>query len=430
MADTNSTQPLKSIEDYDLGLHVGALFANMAASAVGVLLPVVLTMTTFSPKATQRIQATIQMAKTFGSGVILATAFIHMLPNAFSTLADTSLPWQFQEAQRGYSGWAGLIAMLSAMLLHLLEFSATQRLYRQKNHNEQFNNTLARNERRTAMVYSRSKTRQHDNEEKLEDTHGNLDEHGEGDVGAVSIGKFLEQDPCVHVHGYPVHGGENYLMGDNQDLMMTTAGSGRREGAFRGEDGQAYQSEHHENQARIIRQVSSSALFWCFLFGFNFNEITFVLEFGIALHSVIIGMTLGTLVGAEFISLLVALLFHQFFEGIALGGRIASLTFRREGAWSPWLLSAAFAMSTPLGIGLGIGLHQSYDGGSVTALVVQGILDSLSAGILLYTALVQLMSCELNANKAFRASSTLHQASRFLALWCGAAAMAVIGKWA
>jgi zinc transporter 1/2/3 len=42
---------------------------------------------------------------------------------------------------------------------------------------------------------------------------------------------------------------------------------------------------------------------------------TYILEAGVAAHSVIIGVTLGVATGSEFTGLLVALLFHQFFEG-------------------------------------------------------------------------------------------------------------------
>jgi zinc transporter ZupT len=42
-----------------------------------------------------------------------------------------------------------------------------------------------------------------------------------------------------------------------------------------------------------------------------------LLEAGIAIHSVIIGFALGVSSGSEFIALLIALCFHQFFEGMS-----------------------------------------------------------------------------------------------------------------
>lgn len=41
--------------------------------------------------------------------------------------------------------------------------------------------------------------------------------------------------------------------------------------------------------------------------------------------------------------------------------------------------------TTPIAIAVGLGLRTTYNGGSYTAQVVSGVLDSISAGILLYT---------------------------------------------
>ncbi|KAG0081241.1 hypothetical protein BGZ93_002055 [Podila epicladia] len=155
----------------------------------------------------------------------------------------------------------------------------------------------------------------------------------------------------------------------------------------------------------------------------------YILEFGIALHSVIIGISLGTTTGPDFFGLFIAMLFHQFFEGVALGGRITTLEIGLR-SLKPWLLSAWFACSTPLGVAIGIAIRFSYHDDSIQAMIVQGIFDACSAGILLYTSLVQLMAAEMTNNQGFRKSSVRNQIRHFVALWCGAAAMAILGKWA
>lgn len=53
-----------------------------------------------------------------------------------------------------------------------------------------------------------------------------------------------------------------------------------------------------------------------------------VLEMGIVVHSVIIGISLGTSSNLDTIKpLIAALCFHQFFEGIGLGGCIAQVIY-------------------------------------------------------------------------------------------------------
>lgn len=399
---------------------------------IKVLLPILFTYTRFNAKTTAKIHSVIQTARTFGSGVILATAFIHMLPSAFGDLSDPSLPALFQEG--GYTGWAGLIAMLAALMLHLLEFVATQRFFQRTAHHHHHHEESGLGKKSLEAVGGLQQAgkvhamdRLHDIdvddvEKKRRDQKDEESDSLEGVTVAPSTPtpmpsdsvlhpSLQDVDPCVH-HGH-VHGGDILLVNKhNQQAPHHHHGPGAAVDSSASSQDDATLSHDKEQQEKRSRVIG-----------------TYILEFGIALHSVIIGISLGTTVGSEFVSLLIALLFHQFFEGVALGGRIASLKFSRSSK-SPWLLSAWFAASTPLGIALGIGIRATYNGASVTALIVQGVFDSCSAGILLYTAMVQLMSAELNANKTFRESSKNHQVVQFVALWLGSACMAVIGKWA
>ncbi|KAK3844383.1 MAG: Zinc/iron permease [Linnemannia gamsii] len=433
MAD-NSTEPVPDMEDYNMSLHIGGLFANMAASAFGVLLPILFAYTTFSAQTTSKIHNVIQTARTFGSGVILATAFIHMLPTAFSNLSDPSLPEIFQEGT-GYTGWAGLIAMISAMLLQLLEYTATQRFFsRSKKHSkggdvhaiDRLN--ILDSEGDVVGKGGAAGDLEKGKKEFSEDT-GSLEEGGyhRGHGAVVGVDGLTKPEDCLHM-GH-VHGGEILLVNknnqnqhQNQHLHPHHPGQSAvspNNTVIGDDDHHHHGHAHGSNGDKMVSQQEQRS-----------REIgTYILELGIALHSVIIGITLGTTVGAEFVSLLIALLFHQFFEGVALGGRIASLQFKRTSV-RPWLLSAWFACSTPLGMAIGIGIRTTYEGESVTSLIVQGVFDACSAGILLYTALVQLMSTEINSNVAFRESSKGSQVVQFVALWMGAAAMAIVGKWA
>jgi len=118
----------------------------------------------------------------------------------------------------------------------------------------------------------------------------------------------------------------------------------------------------------------------------------FILEFGVIFHSVIIGLTLST-TGAEFNTLFIVIIFHQTFEGLGLGSRLAILPFEKRSPW-PWVLGIAYGLVTPIGMAIGLGLRTTYDSASQTALIVSGILDAISAGILLYTGLVELLAHE------------------------------------
>ncbi|KAL4439927.1 hypothetical protein ABPG75_002928 [Micractinium tetrahymenae] len=153
----------------------------------------------------------------------------------------------------------------------------------------------------------------------------------------------------------------------------------------------------------------------------------YMADAGIMFHSVMIGLTLGVTSGTGFTSLLIALVLHQFFEGLAIGSAAVDAGL---GALRCAALGCAYAITTPVGIAPGIGMRASFNASSDAALLATGILDSLSAGILLYVVLVQLLT------PMFTDSDWLHgrrwplQAAAFAAFYGGAAVMAVIGKWA
>lgn len=90
-----------------------------------------------------------------------------------------------------------------------------------------------------------------------------------------------------------------------------------------------------------------------------------------------------------------------------------------------------FSVTTPAGILLGmIVFHLTgYDDSSPNALILEGLLGSLSAGILVYMALVDLIALDFFHNKLMSSSSRLRKAS-YLTLVLGSAAMSVLALWA
>ena len=129
----------------------------------------------------------------------------------------------------------------------------------------------------------------------------------------------------------------------------------------------------------------------------------FILEFGVIFHSIFVGLTLAV-AGAEFNVLYIVLVFHQTFEGLGLGSRLAATPWPKSKQRTPYYLALAYGLSTPISIAAGLGVRTSYVPGTQKSLIVNGVFDSISAGILIYTGLVELMAHE------FMFSSYMRQA--------------------
>lgn len=125
----------------------------------------------------------------------------------------------------------------------------------------------------------------------------------------------------------------------------------------------------------------------------------FILEFGIIFHSVFIGLTLAVS-GEEFTTLYIVLVFHQAFEGLGLGSRLATVLFPNK--WTPYLMAIGYGLSTPIAIAIGLGVRTTFDPESQIALMMNGIFDAISSGILLYTGLVELMAHEFLFGKTLK----------------------------
>lgn len=135
-----------------------------------------------------------------------------------------------------------------------------------------------------------------------------------------------------------------------------------------------------------------------------------LLEGGILFHSVFVGMTVS-LETEGFIVLLIAILFHQAFEGLGLGSRIAAVPYPK-GSIRPWVLVVAFGTTAPIGQAIGLMARSSYDPESAFALILVGSFNAMyeslstafrttptkliifrsSSGLLIYAALVDLLA--------------------------------------
>ena len=158
----------------------------------------------------------------------------------------------------------------------------------------------------------------------------------------------------------------------------------------------------------------------------NASIVAHVLEVGISLHSVIIGLALGVSSDVvEIRALLIALCFHQFFEGIALGVSVAEAGL---GKTQRVVAICSFTFATPIGVAIGLTLASQQSSNSRGLLIAQGVLDSISAGILIFMALVDMISDSFQSPHI--ENRRCLRLAMIAAIFFGASVMALIGLWA
>lgn len=141
-------------------------------------------------------------------------------------------------------------------------------------------------------------------------------------------------------------------------------------------------------------------------------QITLI-EGGILFHSVFVGMTIS-ITSEGFIILLIAIVFHQMFEGLGLGSRIAAVPYP-NGSWKPWALVVAFGTTAPIGQAIGLITRGSYDPNSAFGLIIVGVFNAISSGLLIYAALVDLLAEDFLSEEA---QHTLTGSARTTAFIC------------
>ena len=105
-----------NIDDYNLPLHVGALFIILFVSSTACAFPLIVVK---APRL--RIPPTfLFLVRHFGTGVLIATAFVHLLPTAFVSLTDPCLPPFWNET---YPAMAGAIALAAVFLIAVIEMT-------------------------------------------------------------------------------------------------------------------------------------------------------------------------------------------------------------------------------------------------------------------------------------------------------------------
>ncbi|KAL1873550.1 hypothetical protein Daus18300_003914 [Diaporthe australafricana] len=407
---------------YDTFMHVAALVLILALSTIACGFPLI-----SSHSRNRRSNSIVFYSQHFGTGVLIATAFVHLLPTAFQSLTDPCLPYFFSQ---GYKPLPGLIAMASAMVVVAMESYLTTR-GAGHSHSHMWEDDESDDERGAhhghgggILAARRGLNRP---------TNIALEDLGASEGLMAGVSPLPESTPTLQVNGKS-NGATDESRGsrsrddddDDEDresmdlelnmdeLSTVPLDGGNSRSSMKPDSSQRSPGVPHmpspDEQRRLMLQ--------CLL-----------LEAGILFHSVFIGMAISVATGPPFVVFLVAIAFHQTFEGLALGSRIAGLHLPKSSP-RPWLMVLAYGTTTPIGQAIGLIVHNFYDPMSQTGLLMVGFMNAISSGLLLFAGLVQLLAEDFLTEKSYKTLHGRRRFNAFIAVVGGSLLMALVGAFA
>jgi zinc transporter ZupT len=93
-------------------------------------------------------------------------------------------------------------------------------------------------------------------------------------------------------------------------------------------------------------------------------------------------------------------------------------------------MAFAYGCTTPIGQALGIATHTLYTPDSEVGLTVVGVMNSISAGLLTFASLVELMSEDFLSDESWKYLRGRKRVVACLLVFLGALCMSLVGAWA
>ncbi|KAJ0421003.1 UV radiation resistance protein and autophagy-related subunit 14-domain-containing protein [Aspergillus carlsbadensis] len=401
---------------YNTSVHVMALFLILTLSTLACSFPILARRFPSLPIP----RRFLFLSRHFGTGVLIATAFVHLLPTAFVSLTDPCLPRFWSET---YRAMPGFVAMISVFVVVLVEMFFAMKGAGHV-HGSEYDQLMGEG----TELPGDDQTRDQD--------YSRLEARGSTDN--INLSPMPEIRAPSSTQGYDLHsrnstdelnpeGATTNLLKEDEDLDRGDSG-GNGIPRANGNHRHTSHSHHHRSQSgmshidpKLSMQNPQRQLLQCLL-----------LEAGILFHSIFIGMAVSVATGTSFVVLLVAICFHQTFEGFALGSRIASLIpdLFPPSSVKPWLMSLAYGATTPIGQAIGLVLHNMYDPASATGLLMVGITNAISSGLLLFAGLVELLAEDFLSEASYVTLRGQRRVEACIAVAAGALLMAFVGAFA
>ena len=93
-------------------------------------------------------------------------------------------------------------------------------------------------------------------------------------------------------------------------------------------------------------------------------------------------------------------------------------------------MALLYGCTTPLGQALGVATHTLYSPDSEVGLIVVGVMNAISAGLLTFASLVELLSEDFLSDESWRYLRGKQRVGACVLVFAGAFLMSLVGAWA
>ncbi|KAI0839971.1 Zinc/iron permease [Hypoxylon sp. FL0890] len=401
----------KEAGEYDVALHTVGLFLVLGASIFGAGFPVAAKKISWL-KVPQKV---FFACKHFGTGVLIATAFVHLLPTAWFSLSDPCLPDIFTE---DYPPLPGVIMMGSLFILFIIEMWMNNKMGGHSHGGA----TGFEQHAPAPMAPGASQRPRADTQATVVSDDIAYEKQMAKDMYDQTQYPYPEASeldlPQSEMPPWFIVFYEQYVRQRLELINMIRANS-------------SIQPQSQPKQEVVVEEKSMFDEEGQTVDPLVYQKMSMnitLLEGGILFHSVFVGMTVSITIEG-FVILLIAILFHQMFEGLGLGSRIAAVPYPK-GSIRPWLLVFAFGTTAPIGQAIGLAARNTYDPNSAFGLIIVGVFNSISSGLLIYAALVDLLAEDFLSEESRHTLTMKDKKIAFLYVLLGATGMSIVGAFA
>jgi zinc transporter ZupT len=93
-------------------------------------------------------------------------------------------------------------------------------------------------------------------------------------------------------------------------------------------------------------------------------------------------------------------------------------------------MSLAYGCTTPIGQAIGLALRSQYSPNSEAGLLLVGVMNAVSAGLLIFASLVELLSEDFLSDESWNTLRGFKRVVACFLVFLGAFLMSLIGAWA